>query len=250
VSTRKPRKPAASKKATKKATPPGDGVAEMLAAMRVDLVEYVGRSPTPLQKLVIERACWTNLHLKMLDEKVANGATLAASDRQAYLSLSGALLQSLAALGPPAPGGKIDLENLSDEDLARIIATERAARMSAKRVERVVVETTARQIITSKINRIFSRETVPEDVSVSGEAVATADPLPAAADPPADAPDEPPVAPAPTPHSPPDLRVVVSSPGADPEWPPKDCWRPPPSRLSEDEERAAQKARFRNRVLG
>jgi hypothetical protein len=224
------RKPASKKTAVA-------GVERVLAAMRADLVEHCGGPDrvSVTQKLLIERAAWTALHLRLLDERVAGGAPLTGPDRTAYLALSNALVQAIGALGEPASGDKpLDFENLSDEDLARIIATERAARMSAKRVERIVVDTTARQIITSKINRIFHRETVPEGAPVEegapvpvAAAVAAdvpngvaADPLPAPADAPADALDEPPAAPAPPPSpNRPALRVVVSHPSPDGEYP-------------------------------
>src|SRR5580700_9301215 len=137
--TRRPRKPAASRKAA----PPGDAVETVLAEMRAALIAHVGQ-PSAVQAALIERAAWSNLHLRMLDERAASGAPLAAPDRQAFIQLSNVLIAALDALGPPASGGKaLDVESLSDEDLSRIIATERAARMSAKRVERIVVETTA-----------------------------------------------------------------------------------------------------------
>jgi hypothetical protein len=235
-SLRKPRK--------QKAVSAGDGVERLLRKMRADLVEHVGGHPSATQNILIERACWSRLHLRLLDEKAAGGTALTAPDRQAFISLSNVLIQALDALGPPAPDGKpLDLANLSDEDLARV------AGIAARRVERIVIEP-ARQTIAAKLGQIFRREAVSEAEAVPVPDDVAADPLPApisaeaVAEAAPDALDEPP-----TPHSPPDLRVVVSTPGAASEWPPADCWKPPPSRLSEDEERAEQKRKF-HQVLG
>jgi hypothetical protein len=235
---RKLRKPAASKKA---ARPAGDGVAEMLRAMEAELTAHVGH-PTPTEKILIERAVWSRLHLKLLDEKAVNGIPLAAADRAAFIQLSNVLIQALSALGEPASDDKsINFESLSDEELGRL------AGIAARRVERVVINP-ARQIIADKLGRIFRREVVPEDapvpVAVSPVPVpdVAADPLPAAADAPVDALDEPPVASATLPSRP-ALRVVVSHPSPDGEYPQEYL----DHAQKDAEARAAQKARFHTR---
>jgi hypothetical protein len=134
----------ARKPASKKAAPPGDGIEAILAGMRAALVEHVGGQPTATQNILIQRACWSQLHLRLLDEKGALGTPLTAPDRAAFISLSGVLIAALDGLGPPAGGGRL---------------------IETKQVERIVIDPggpTARDIIAGRLNRL-GREAVEED---------------------------------------------------------------------------------------
>jgi hypothetical protein len=79
-----------------------------LAACRYELAEHVGGSPSPAERVLIDRLAWLQLHVMLIDEKAAAGSPMSPHDQRAYLAFSNAISRGMRALGlkaaqPAAP---------------------------------------------------------------------------------------------------------------------------------------------------
>lgn len=71
----------------------------MMAAIRFDLIQHVGGSPSVTQRLLIERCVQLSLHLALLDRKLATGEILGEGASRQYLAWSNSLSRALRELG-------------------------------------------------------------------------------------------------------------------------------------------------------
>lgn len=89
-------------------------------AVRAELVEHVGGSPSATQRLVIEHASMLVVHIAAMDRKFSETGDLCAFDSRRYLSWSRALAFALSKLGTKGP-------KQSAPDLAAYIQQKAAA---------------------------------------------------------------------------------------------------------------------------
>ncbi len=71
----------------------------MMKRIIADLTQHVGGSPSATQRRLIERCAWLQLHVAMLDAKVASGGMLTKCDTATYLAWSNSLSRTLKLLG-------------------------------------------------------------------------------------------------------------------------------------------------------
>jgi hypothetical protein len=80
-----------------------------------ELTEFIG-TPNVVQRTIIERCCWLQLRLAMMDVKLARGHQLTEIDSNCYLSWSNALIRTMARLGfEPKRNGKPSLDAILAE---------------------------------------------------------------------------------------------------------------------------------------
>jgi hypothetical protein len=70
-----------------------------LAAARAEMVAHVGGEVSAAQRVLIDRCAWLRLHVMLLDEKVASGASLTGHDQRSYLAFSNSLVRAMRELG-------------------------------------------------------------------------------------------------------------------------------------------------------
>jgi hypothetical protein len=80
----------------------------LMRQIRKDLTEHIGGSPSPVQRMLIERAVILSLRVALLDQKIVDGEILTTMDNNQYLAWSNSLVRTLRELGvqptdPPAP---------------------------------------------------------------------------------------------------------------------------------------------------
>lgn len=73
--------------------------ARFMKERRAELLAHVGGSPSAVQKMLIERACWLSLQVAMLDVKQAEGRDFTPHDVDQYLAWTGSLTRLLRNLG-------------------------------------------------------------------------------------------------------------------------------------------------------
>ena len=59
----------------------------------------MGGSPSIVQMVVIERCCWLQLRLALLDKKIADGANFTEIDSNSFIAWSNALVRTMSRLG-------------------------------------------------------------------------------------------------------------------------------------------------------
>lgn len=77
-----------------------------LARCRAELRRHLGSEPSPVQLALTERIAMLQLRLMMLDERVATGAALSATEEKSYASLNSALARMMRELGIKAAAPK------------------------------------------------------------------------------------------------------------------------------------------------
>lgn len=80
--------------------------ARLLRQTREDLVAHLGGSPSAVQMVLIERACWLSLRLSLFDRKLAEGGDLSERDGREYLAWSNSLARLLKQLGLKGAAGR------------------------------------------------------------------------------------------------------------------------------------------------
>jgi len=70
-----------------------------LAACRDELTQHVGGSPSPAERVLIDRLSWLQLHVLLIDEKAAGGSPMGAHDQRAYMAFSNAISRGMRQLG-------------------------------------------------------------------------------------------------------------------------------------------------------
>jgi hypothetical protein len=71
----------------------------LIRQVRQDLTDHIGGNPTPVQRMLIERASMLQLRVAMLDQKIIDGEILTVMDNNQYLAWSNSLVRTLAQLG-------------------------------------------------------------------------------------------------------------------------------------------------------
>ena len=67
--------------------------------LRRDLVKHVGGKPNVIQRVMIERCCWLQLRVSLLDRKIAAGEAFTEIDNNSYIAWCNALVRTMARLG-------------------------------------------------------------------------------------------------------------------------------------------------------
>ena len=77
--------------------------ARFLADARAELTLHVGGKASATQKAMIERAAWLRLHIRLMDNRTAEGHALTEVDSRTYLAWVNSLRMLMVALGPEVP---------------------------------------------------------------------------------------------------------------------------------------------------
>ena len=93
-----------------------------LRAARAELAEHVGGNPSAAQRALIERAAWLRLHIRLMDNRTAEGRELTELDSRTYLAWVNSLRMMMAQLGPAVP-----LPSAKPATLADLIASRQTA---------------------------------------------------------------------------------------------------------------------------
>jgi len=67
--------------------------------LRRQLIAHCGGNPSIVQMTIIERCCWLQLRLALLDKKILGGHEWTEYDNNSYLSWSNALVRTMSRLG-------------------------------------------------------------------------------------------------------------------------------------------------------
>jgi hypothetical protein len=67
--------------------------------MRRELTEHCGGNPSVVQRTVIERCCFLQIRLALMDKKLADGHNLTEIDSNSYIAWSNALVRTMSRLG-------------------------------------------------------------------------------------------------------------------------------------------------------
>ena len=67
--------------------------------LRKELIQHVGGQPNAIQRVLIERCCWLQLRLSMLDKKITSGRDFTEIDNNSYIAWHNSLVRTLARLG-------------------------------------------------------------------------------------------------------------------------------------------------------
>jgi hypothetical protein len=79
--------------------------AGFLAWVRHDLTEHLGRAPTVVEKMLIDRAAILSLRLVKLDQKIIDDTSFTLHDDNHYVAWQNTLTRVLKALGVEAANG-------------------------------------------------------------------------------------------------------------------------------------------------
>jgi hypothetical protein len=92
----------------------------LMRKVRKDLTYHLGGSPSPIQRVLIERAAILSLRVAMLDTKIVNGEMLTQMYNVQYLAWSNGLVRTLDKLGlTPAAGPQPSLGDVLADIVAR-----------------------------------------------------------------------------------------------------------------------------------
>lgn len=77
--------------------------ARFLRDVRTELTAHVGGKPSATQRALIERMAWLRLHMRLMDNRTAEGRELTELDSRTYLAWVNSLRLLTADLGPAVP---------------------------------------------------------------------------------------------------------------------------------------------------
>jgi hypothetical protein len=97
-----------------------------MARVRDDLLAYVGPNPTPVERMLIERAAVLSLRLAQIDRKIFEEADFTVTDNHCTIAWQNALTRCLVALRMPAEAARGGGASFA-EVLAELNATDRRA---------------------------------------------------------------------------------------------------------------------------
>ena len=80
--------------------------ARRLKQIRAELVQHLGGSPSPTQKIMIDRSAILLLRLEIMDREALGGAVMSDHDQRAFLGWSNSLARMLRHLGLKGAAGK------------------------------------------------------------------------------------------------------------------------------------------------
>jgi hypothetical protein len=67
--------------------------------LRDDLIKHIGGNPSVVQRVMIERCCFLQLRISLLDIKITSGHTWTENDNNSYLSWTANLVRIMSRLG-------------------------------------------------------------------------------------------------------------------------------------------------------
>lgn len=102
-----------------------------LAACRAELASHVGGSPSPAERVLIDRLAWLQLHVLLIDERVSGGHPMSGHDQRAYLAFSNAISRGMRTFGLKAAAAPVDPTADFHAALARIAAARDAKATAA-----------------------------------------------------------------------------------------------------------------------
>lgn len=74
-----------------------------LSDVRAELTAHVGGRPSAAQRALIDRMAWLRLHMRLMDNRTAEGRELTELDSRTYLAWVNSLRLLTADLGPEVP---------------------------------------------------------------------------------------------------------------------------------------------------
>ena len=77
--------------------------ARLIREVRTELTAHVGGTPSATQRAMIERIAWLRLHLRLMDNRTADGREMTEHDSRTYLAWTGSLSRLMRDLGPAVP---------------------------------------------------------------------------------------------------------------------------------------------------
>lgn len=77
--------------------------ARFIREVRAELALHVGGKPSATQRAMIDRAAWLRLHIRLMDNRTAEGRELTELDSRTYLAWVNSLRLMMEALGPAVP---------------------------------------------------------------------------------------------------------------------------------------------------
>ena len=77
-----------------------------MAAVHAELLEHVGPHPTPVQRMLIQRACVLSLRLSQIDRKIFEEQEFTVIDNNQAVAWQNALTRCLVALGVRSQAAK------------------------------------------------------------------------------------------------------------------------------------------------
>ncbi len=77
--------------------------ARLICEVRAELALHVGGKPSATQRAMIDRAAWLRLHIRLMDNRTAEGRELTELDSRTYLAWVNSLRLMMEALGPAVP---------------------------------------------------------------------------------------------------------------------------------------------------
>ena len=90
--------------------------------VRDELLAHLGHNPSTVERVMIERCCFLQLRLSMLDKKLLSGRDFTQIDSNVYLAWNNSLIRTLVKLGIN-PKRNLNIPSL-DEILAEAEAVE------------------------------------------------------------------------------------------------------------------------------
>jgi hypothetical protein len=79
---------------------------KLLDAVRAELLEHVGPNPTPVQRMLIQRACVLSLRLAQIDRKIFEEREFTVMDNNQAVAWQNAMTRCLVALGVRSQAAK------------------------------------------------------------------------------------------------------------------------------------------------
>jgi hypothetical protein len=79
---------------------------KLLDAVRAELLEHVGPNPTPVQRMLIQRACVLSLRLAQIDRKIFEEQEFTVIDNNQAVAWQNAMTRCLVALGVRSQAAK------------------------------------------------------------------------------------------------------------------------------------------------
>jgi hypothetical protein len=88
--------------------------AQVMCQLRDELTRYCGGNPNAVQRTIIERCCWLQLRIALMDRKLTEGS-FTQIDSNVYLAWVGSLRRTIAQLKPPTTVNRPNLADINAE---------------------------------------------------------------------------------------------------------------------------------------
>jgi len=83
--------------------------------LRKELFAHVGGHPSVVERVIIERCCFLQLRLALLDKKMVSGHNFTEIDSNSYIAWSNALVRTMSRLGFEPKTSRTSLEEILAE---------------------------------------------------------------------------------------------------------------------------------------